>query len=129
MWFAAESGRCGDSRRCQGPSNTTVFAKSTLDELGRFPHFSLVFWRGDLQHAQMCLTAKREVVRLRRSCCATGLQSFLGQFPLVHLIVEMILILILAIEPDPARVTKTWILHSSLDCGDTNMGILETEFT
>ena len=67
----------------------------------------------------MCLTVEREMLCLRRSCCATGLQELLGQFLFVLPTPEVILILLLAIEPDPARVTKTARVHGSLDCGDT----------
>jgi hypothetical protein len=50
--------------RTNASSSTSVFAKSALDGPGRFPECSKFCWRGDLQHAQMCLTAKHEVVRL-----------------------------------------------------------------
>ena len=85
-----------------------MLAPSPLDEAGRLPYCNKRWFRALLQHAPMCLTVERGVVRLgrlRRSSCADCAGPTLCQFPPVHPAFAVVEMLEVPIEIDLAHPT------------------------
>ena len=74
---------------------------------------SKVGLRADYHYAHVCFTAKRDVVRRRRSCCAGRTRLALQHFPRVQLAVEVVLKLCQTIEVYLADLTEVNGAHGS----------------